>query len=95
MSTLTVELPLTQEAEEEHWPCCASGCNRRATHVVSFKGQHGHVHDCGPCTAALLEFCDVEYCAPLPCPYPRDQHNATWTDQPVPLEEDECPPSDG
>lgn len=80
---------------EKEWPCCSEGCPRKAEYAIAFKGQYGHVHDCGPHTAQLLEFCDVEYCSPLPCPIPVAQHNTTWDDRPKPLGEEECPPSAG
>lgn len=55
-------------------PCCSGSCREPAVEALQFRGQPGHVHDCGRCAAITREFCDVVASAEIvdghcPAPY--------------------------
>jgi hypothetical protein len=64
------------------WPCSSEGCENDAEYAITFTDQSGHVHDCGPHTAMLREWTDIERVTDLPCQY---THGGMWTDSPRPL----------
>lgn len=70
--------------------CSSHGCDEKATHVVTFKNQVGHVHDCRSHVATLVEWADVAVVQELnedgSCPIPSCGTVPTWVDMPTLLE---------
>lgn len=83
-ATNTIEPPC---GARPSWPtrCDWTGCTTVAANAVKFRGQPGHLHECGLHTAALREWADVASVQPMPCPYAGCSGGPIRIDWPRPL----------